>query len=263
MKELGPEAHALLEAARGGDEPTDADEERVRAAITTRLLAGAAGGLAMVGVVKSSVAVAGASGGGTSAAAAVSLGFAAKVVIIAVLVGTIGMGVTAAVRSRSRPLAHAVARAAAPSPTSLELPVLTGETSQGASNPRPAVSEGQTLPVRVGASAVGAFVRAELPPGAPPPSEVAAEVHLLREAHLAMGAGDVDRALVLLDEHERRYPRGALGEERDATRIGALCALGRRVEAKDAAERFLRMTPRSLQAAAVRASCGGSPATVP
>jgi hypothetical protein len=262
MKELGPEAHALLEAARGGDDPTDADEERVRAAITTRLVAGAAGGLAIVGAVKSSVAVARASGAGTSAATAVSVGFAAKVLIIAVLVGTIGMGVAGFVRSRSRPLAHAVALAAAPSSASLELP-LASETSQGASNPRPAVSDGQTLPVRVGASAVGAFARAELPPGAPPPGEVAAEVHLLREAHLAMGAGDVDRVLVLLDEHERRYPRGALGEERDATRIGALCALGRRVEAKDAAERFLRMTPRSLQAAAVRASCGGSPATAP
>jgi hypothetical protein len=226
-------------------------------------VAGAAGGLAVVGALKSSVAIAGASGGGTSATAAVSVGFAAKMLVLVVIVGTIGMGVTAVVRSRSRSLVQAVALAAAPSPASLELPALASETSQGASNPQRAVTEGQTVPVRIGASAVGAFVRAELPPGAPPPGEVAAEVHLLREAHLAMGAGDADRVLVLLDEHERRYPRGALGEERDATRIGALCALGRRVEAKEAAERFLRMTPRSLQAAAVRASCGGSPATVP
>jgi hypothetical protein len=56
MTGLGPEAHALLEAARGGDEPTDnADRERVRAAIATRLAVAGSGGWARSGHRRKSV----------------------------------------------------------------------------------------------------------------------------------------------------------------------------------------------------------------
>src|SRR5208283_4452338 len=91
--------------------------------------------------------------------------------------------------------------------------------------------------------------------------DVAAEVRLIGEAHTAIRGGDAERALALLDEHARRFPKGALGEERDAARINALCALGRTSEARDATERFLRAAPLSPHAGPLRTSCGGSTAT--
>jgi hypothetical protein len=265
MKELGPEAHALLEAARGGDDPTGADQERLRAAIATRLVAGAAGGLAVAGAVKSSAAIAGApgagasapimgaSGAGTSAAGALSVGFVVKALVVVALVGMIGTGVTAVVLSHPRPSAPA----AVPSTASIDFPAAQ-EAAHVAANPVTTTSEERMIPPPAGTLAAPSSPRAALV--ASPPGDVAAEVRLLGAAHRAMRAGEADRALVLLDEHGRRYPRGALGEERDATRIAALCALGHAAEAKEAADRFLRVAPRSLQAAAVRASCGGSPA---
>jgi outer membrane protein assembly factor BamD (BamD/ComL family) len=92
------------------------------------------------------------------------------------------------------------------------------------------------------------------------PGDGAAEVRLLGDAQSEMRAGEPERALLLFDEHARRYPKGALGEERDAARIGALCALGRISEAREATDRFLRAAPLSPHAGPLRASCGGSPA---
>ena len=95
--------------------------------------------------------------------------------------------------------------------------------------------------------------------GPAPASSVGAEVALLRDAHAALQSGNAALAVVLLDEHARRFPTGALGEERDAARIFALCALGRTSEARASTDRFLAAYPRSPQAARVRSSCGGAP----
>ncbi len=51
-----------------------------------------------------------------------------------------------------------------------------------------------------------------------------------------------------------------LGEERAAERILALCALGRKDEARTEAQRFLSRFPRSPVAERVRTSCGGDTA---
>jgi outer membrane protein assembly factor BamD (BamD/ComL family) len=61
----------------------------------------------------------------------------------------------------------------------------------------------------------------------------------------------------LLDDHARRFPAGSLIEEREATRVLALCRVGRVSEAKDAASRFLREHPRSPQASRVEHACDG------
>jgi hypothetical protein len=55
-----------------------------------------------------------------------------------------------------------------------------------------------------------------------------------------------------------RFPSGALAEERDASRVLALCAAGRAAEARVIATDFLAKHPRSPAASRVRASCGGS-----
>ena len=74
---------------------------------------------------------------------------------------------------------------------------------------------------------------------------------------MAARAGNPSKALQLLDDHARRFPRGTLREERIAARVHALCALGRRSEASEEAETFLAETPQSPYASRVRDSCAG------
>jgi hypothetical protein len=95
-------------------------------------------------------------------------------------------------------------------------------------------------------------------PPAPSADALAEETRLLREADAATRAGEPSRALTLLEEHARRFPRGVLGEERDAERVLALCAAGRTADARAAGQRFLAARPGSALAGRVRASCGGT-----
>ncbi len=84
---------------------------------------------------------------------------------------------------------------------------------------------------------------------------VAAEVAILRRVSASLRAGDPEAALVAVGEHARRFPNGALAEERDTERIVALCALGRRDEGARATERFDRAYPASSHAARIQAAC--------
>jgi hypothetical protein len=259
---------ALLEVARGGDEPTQADAERVHAAIARRLAAGAATGLAVATGLKGSAASSGLGGAAGAAPLGIPIGLATKALLAAALVGAIGVSTALLARApRSRMPAEAVATV----PASLQAPADARPIDDGrrlkepvpeapASRTSGAPGEGVQPLVRMPSTSVAA-VNAPSPHGSLPARDVAAEVRLLTGAHAALQSGNADRALLLLEEHARRYPKGALGEERDATRIAALCALGRTVEAHDAADRFLRAAPRSPHAGPVRASCGGSSPT--
>ena len=84
---------------------------------------------------------------------------------------------------------------------------------------------------------------------------VAAEVAILRRVSAALRAGDPATALAAVGEHARRFPNGALAEERDTERIVALCALGRRDEAARATQRFDRAYPSSSHASTIHAAC--------
>ena len=103
--------------------------------------------------------------------------------------------------------------------------------------------------------------RAARPRPAPPPSTEATpsdpderlrqEIALVASAR-ALLAPDPRSALALLQEGERRFGRGILGEERQALRILALHGLGHSDEAADRAARFLAAHPRSPFADRVR-----------
>jgi hypothetical protein len=251
MTGLGPDSNALLEAARNGDEPTHADRDRVRAAIELRLALGAGAGL-------------GAATAAKSAAAAAPAGLLAKAMVTAGIVCAVGVITWRVARTPPRDAAHTMSLATPIAPAPIEAPAHVTEALNGAPDvPAPApsisgqrrglLSSAQALPIQGAVAAPS--TRSVAATG-----DVAAEVRLLDQAHTAMRAGDAERALDLLEDHGRRYPRGALGEERDAARIAALCALGRTAEARDATDRFLRAAPQSPQAGPLRASCGGSPA---
>ena len=120
----------------------------------------------------------------------------------------------------------------------------------------PAQSAPLSLPAPLSAAApapsvplVPPVTAPEVPPAPPPPSEkklvrnvtssaktrprptkahtdFAAEVELLSRATNMLRTGSVSAALKTLDEHQQRFPRGTLRQERDLARAQALCAMG-------------------------------------
>ena len=74
----------------------------------------------------------------------------------------------------------------------------------------------------------------------------AVELGLLKRARAAVASGEFSSALAAIAEHQRRFPAGRLGEEREALRIKALVGLGRKDEARHAADRFRERFPRSV-----------------
>jgi hypothetical protein len=82
------------------------------------------------------------------------------------------------------------------------------------------------------------------------------ELELIQAAHMAMRQGDRASALTMLDSHSKRFPRGALREEREATRAIALCELGRLDQGRGVAQRLLIESPHTPLAARINKSCG-------
>jgi hypothetical protein len=89
-----------------------------------------------------------------------------------------------------------------------------------------------------------------------PPSTLSDQVEDLDRIRAAIAAGEATRALHLVDDYNRRFPRGAFSEEAEVLRIEALIRRGDRVAASRAAERFLASHPASPHAARLRALTG-------
>jgi hypothetical protein len=86
-------------------------------------------------------------------------------------------------------------------------------------------------------------------PASPPPaapSELDAERQLLERARSALARGRAEDALLALMEHERRFPGGAMREERDGLTVQALAAAGRPEQARLRAARFREEHPESM-----------------
>jgi hypothetical protein len=102
------------------------------------------------------------------------------------------------------------------------------------------------------------------PAGATPPAVSAApnavtltlEARALAEVQRALREGRSAEALAMLATQNREFAGGALGQEREAARVMALCAAGRVAEGRAAAERFLSTHAGSPVAAHIRNSCG-------
>jgi Tetratricopeptide repeat len=84
---------------------------------------------------------------------------------------------------------------------------------------------------------------------------LAEEIKLLRAAETALRGGDPARALVLLDQHAQRFPRGALSQERTVTQIQALCASGRGAQARAMFQRLRAAAPNSPHLASLQKTC--------
>jgi hypothetical protein len=91
----------------------------------------------------------------------------------------------------------------------------------------------------------------------PSPSDAtdfAAERPLLERARAALLHRNPALALASIGVHARRFPHGALSEERDALRVEALAADHRYGDARGAAARFHATYPGSMLTAAVDAA---------
>ncbi len=98
--------------------------------------------------------------------------------------------------------------------------------------------------------------RSTTPPDAAAADRLRAEVALMDRARAALDRGDANALWSMMDEHARRFPDGALREEREAWRAVAACRLTH-ANAAARATRFLDAHPRSAQAAKVRRACDG------
>lgn len=89
---------------------------------------------------------------------------------------------------------------------------------------------------------------------APIADHLRAEVSLMDRARAALEQDDADALWRLTAEHARRFPDGALVEEREAWQAIAACRLAR-AGAAARAEAFLAAHPRSAQADKLRRAC--------
>jgi len=82
------------------------------------------------------------------------------------------------------------------------------------------------------------------------PDRLAEEVAILGRAAAALRAGRAADALAALNEHQSKFPKGALTQERRAARAEALCSLGRFAEARAELARLPKSSPQAVRAGA-------------
>ncbi|MGH7282482.1 MAG: hypothetical protein ACRELY_13225 [Polyangiaceae bacterium] len=291
-------ASALLRKASPAFEPSSADRKQTRAAIRRRIAVGIAASAAVSGATKTaaaapSVAPAAIAGGavatgGTSLGAAATatgagLGFATKIVAAVAIIGSVSAGAVtvhrasqakSAVMQTAQKQTEATTSTEAKTTTPTTITTTATETATETTNPvagpvsdlenrpstvdidhrpRPSTS---TIDHRPSTSTIE-----DRPATVANSLQVTAEVDLLRRAQEALNDGDANAALALLDEHARKYPNGALAEEREAARVVALCAANRVDDARATAQSFSTAHPQSPFAARIAASCAGTSST--
>jgi len=224
MSSLGPEAQSLLRAGRIALRPTSDDRERIAGALRMRL-----GDAALPP--ESHVAH-------SPAASAVATQSMTWPAITAVIVG---LGLTGAALFASR----------APAPEAPPVAVVAP------SPPTPVAVAPAAAPLPERAPALEPPPPVDAPAASPrrPADRLAEEVAILSRAETELHAGRYQGALRVLEEHERKFPRGRLAQERVAARIRALCGLGRSSEANAA---LARLSPGSLHEGPAREACAAS-----
>lgn len=257
--ELSPDAKTMLAEVRASYSPDPRRIAAVRAALDVRL-----GALPAQG-----------SGGGLSGPTGVAAHPLALGVIAAALAGGV---LTLALRHEKVRAPVPTIAASTPSQTSLRIappgiePAAQSPVRSAANGDGPPALAVSDLPIaRPPRSPLRSkdMQQPESPrvEATPPPSpddsddSLAREVSLLRAARAALDGGHAEQALTLLQRHALLWPRGVLAEERLATQVFAMCALGRIAEAAAKARELEGLAPHSPHLARVRTSCAGSPVT--
>ena len=187
----------------------------------------------------------------TTAVARFSWGWS-KVVLGGFSVLTVGAGAIVAAHVLSQSPAHVASAPVTP-------PAMRSETAAPAA-PRPVDTEPTSEPASESAAHGDPAANASRPraraAGRPASDSLAEEVRLLSRAERQLSDGAGDGALDTLAEHERRFPKGALTEQRMAARVEALCALGRYTDARADLTKLARAYPQSPHLDGARRFCG-------
>jgi hypothetical protein len=235
MNDLGVRAKAIVEAARDGDQPTPGDHDRIKRAVLVQIAAGTA--------IAS-----------TAAAGTLSIGVKVGLAVVAVSLAGGGAVGWMKLRAPSAPVA-AVARAQATSTAAHK-----ATPAPEASPPSMAEAPSALMPVD------GKSHRAEKPRRAAgqgsregdrriEEDQLNAEVAVLKRAREELRLGRPARALEALVEYDRRFGKGALGEERQALSAIAACQAQPGPAARAEARAFIRAAPKSPLLDRVRAAC--------
>jgi TolA-binding protein len=145
--------------------------------------------------------------------------------------------VSGTVRTANAPVTLPVERVPAPS----EPPVTTASTAPPATSVLAPAPSASAAPVLVASSR--ALSSADRPGH---DLDLARERAALEVARTAIGRGQSASALQALAQHAREFPRGQLGEEREALWIQALLGSGQAAEARARAARFRARYPKSM-----------------
>jgi hypothetical protein len=86
------------------------------------------------------------------------------------------------------------------------------------------------------------------------------EVALLSRAVAALNAGRAGEALATLNEHQRQFPHGILGAERQAAKAQALCSLGRLSQGR---AELAHLSPKSTAASRAKQVCDSVASVAP
>jgi RNA polymerase sigma-70 factor (ECF subfamily) len=242
MINLSRESRALIDQARGAEDPTDADRARLRAAIAARIgmLTATTGALA--------AGLEGSAAGAGALSRLGRLGLRAKILLsVAAAAGGAALGFGYVGHQRMQTPSVTVPAPTPSAPSTMPMPA-EPPPAPSASAPPTALTMEETPkppPQAIAAEAPSGRANRGTVASTDEGEDVAAEAGLLRTTLGAIGRGDGARALDLVEEHGRRFPKGQLGAEFAAARVLALCRLGRTQEAKADADRFVRDNPRS------------------
>ena len=250
MSSLTPKARKLVQAGRDALRPSAEDRERVALTLAPQL------GAALAGEAASAVSPASA---------------AAKATVAKILAGVVGLGVAGgalvfALRSEIPPAASSAvvpperSRAApAKPPPVLASPKPPALADQAPADQAPADDTAVDEAPEAHGTATSAAQHnsvSEPPNGSTSEDGLAQEVAILSRASSALHSGRPAAALMALAEHQQKFPRGILTQERTAARIQALCALGRTTEAR---AELARLSSKSPLKARARQACGLAP----
>jgi hypothetical protein len=236
MNDLNSRARAVIEAARDADEPSLADRDRIKHAVLVQVAAGIVASTAAAGTVT------------------VGMSLGMKVGLAVLAVSLVGGGSAGFVHwqgkqrtsnvATSTPWPKAVARAATPVP--VEIPAVAPPV---AASPAPTENKARRLdkPRKLVGQGSDELVSQE--------DQLNAEVAVLKRAREELRLGRPNQALEALLEYDRRFGKGALGEERQAIAAIAACQAHPGPSARAQAQAFMHSSPKSPLLDRVRAAC--------
>ena len=262
-------------------EPPPGAREAAWAALATKLGPSRGGGSSggdSVEAPSDAATNAGSSAETSGAAAAASGGLSLGSAIAGLLVLSLGVGGYVALSDRTKALVVEAGQSLAPITTSpvVEAPSLPATASALADSPPSAIQQAPRAS-EVGSAATpgsarstspraASSIRASASPTSAPATDAAndesategsastlrEESRALAEARGLLRAGAASAALARLDQMQAQFPRGALGEEREALALEALAGSGQSAAARARAQAFLALHPTSPYAATLQ-----------